>query len=147
MAKYEKYSIASLITTGLIFFYLQMKMLDGASLVNHPPEALFWIYITIIAMFIITEIINAVLFLTGSKVAEDERDFAIKAKAGRNGDFVVMALINVVIFTVLANYAFTEYHGVTFDITQPASLFFHLVGILIIGTIVERISAIVYYRL
>ena len=147
MAKYEKYSWISLITTGLIFVYFKMKMLDGMHIAHHDPKDLFWIYITVIALFIITETIIAIALFTKEKVVEDERDFAIKAKAGRNGDWVVMAAINVVIFTVLASYAFTEYQGFNFDITHPPSLFFHLFGILIVGTIVERISAIIYYHL
>lgn len=146
MATYEKYSLASLVTTGLIFAYFCMRMLDGLHIANHTPAALFWIYITVIVLFVIAEVGNAVIFLARKGIAEDERDDAIKVKAGRNGDFVIAAGINIVIFTVLANYAFSEYGGHKFDVTHPPALFFHLSGILIIGTIVERISALVYYR-
>ncbi|MEM1192247.1 MAG: hypothetical protein AAGH42_02515 [Pseudomonadota bacterium] len=146
MANYERYSLASLITTGLIFAYFCMRMLDGLHIVDYPPESLFWVYLTVLILFIIAETVNASIFLSRKTIAEDERDFSIKAKAGRNGDFVVMALINMVIFIVLANYAFTEYEATNIDITHPPALFFHLFGILIVGTLVERISALVYYQ-
>ncbi len=148
MARYEKYSLASLITTVAVFWYFCMKMLDGMSLVSQPTPTLFKIYVTTVILFIITEIINALLFLARPGLVQDERDYMIKSKAERNGNFVIIAAINIVLFIVLAEGTFSNYHGPThIDLTSPESLLFHLLGVLVLGTIVERVSTLIYYRL
>lgn len=157
MSRAEQYSWASLVATGLVFFWFTTQMLDGWSLAAHTPQRLFWIYVMVIVATIVAEAIVAGTLASlrrkgGDTVLADERDREIEAKAGRYESYFVIAAINVVVFQTLATEAFAGnaleagYRWLLFDVATPAGMLFTLFWILYGGHFVKLVATIVHHR-
>lgn len=148
MTRTEKYSWLSLAATVAIYWYFQMRMLDGWSIAEQNPMRLFWIYVTVVVMSIIAEgAIAGGLAVRKAGVDSDERDAAIDAKASRNEHWFIVVAINVAVIHLLAGAAYPGDMAVTLPLTSTASVFFVLFSILYAGHAVKLVSTIVYYRL
>ncbi len=149
MSRAEQYSWASLIGLCAVFWWFQMRMLAGWTIVDQQPGDLFEIYIGVIAASIALEIAIASILTSsagGKKVEKDERDHAIDARASLNERVFMIIAINVVIWQALWEGVF-EGHGLPkIDLTNLSSLIFALFAILFGGEAVKRISTIVLYR-
>ncbi len=148
MSQAEKYSWASLVTTGLIFWFFQMRMLDGWQVVDRSGPALLGTYLTVVVMFIIAEaIIGVTIALTSGKhdIEKDERDKAIEARANQFAFYFLIVAINVIIVHLLAGNISDEWQLQIIDLTSPASVFFALFTILVIAHLIEQIATLVSY--
>jgi len=149
MSQAEKYSWASLVTTGLIFWFFQMRMLDGWQVAEQTPGRLLVVYSTVVIVFIIAEsVIAGFVAARGGKhdIEKDERDIAIEAKANRNASYFTMAALNIVVIQMLAGQVYTESRLSFFDLTSTASIFFVLFAVLISAHLVNLISTLIAYR-
>jgi len=153
MTQAEKYSWASLITTGAIYWFFQMRMLDGWQVVEQSPGRLVGVYIAIVIMTIIAEAViagaMAVLNKNGG-IEKDERDFAIEAKANQNAAIFLAAAINILIIQVLADAAYPANALPKFMsqlvMNTPSEIFFILFTLLYAAHFVKLISTIILYR-
>ncbi len=148
MTRTAKYSWASLLTTGMIFLFFVMRMLDGGQVVEPSPTALLGIYVKLIVMFIIAETVIAIgLAVTGAKhnIEKDERDLAIEARANQYGSYFVIAAVNVIIIYLLAGSAFDSRAVQLVDMTSTSSAFFVLFSVLIFGHLIGLGSALISY--
>ncbi|NWH08391.1 MAG: DUF2178 domain-containing protein [Alphaproteobacteria bacterium] len=150
MAEQEKYSWLSLIATGLIVWFFAMRMMDGWQIVDVPPRHLFWTYVALIVATIVAETaIHSALAIMrkGERVIHDERDKLIEDRADRNQHVVIIAVINVIVFHMIAEAAFPGYEFVSADLTRLPALVTFLLGTLYAGHIVKLISTILSYRM
>ena len=148
MTQAEKYSWASLIATGAIYWFFQMRMLDGLEVLEQSADALFELYVTIVIVFIIAEatIAGVIAVRQGNhNIEKDERDLAIEARAERNAMLFLVVVINILIVQLLADKAYPGHVFPRFDFTDPATMFFILFSVLIGATLVQRISTLVLY--
>lgn len=148
MTRAEKYSTASLITSALIFWFFQMRMLDGWEVVEQSAGALVSLYITIVILFIISEAIIAGFYSgpgQGGEVEKDERDLLIEKTAEQNSSWFTIAAINILIIHLLANSFFEGHAFPRIDLTSMSTLFFVLFSIMILSTIIARASTLGYY--
>ena len=148
MTQAEKYSWLSLITTGAIFLYFKMKMLDGWSVVDQSAERLIGVYVVVVILAIIAETALA-LFVAGARgaVTKDERDHSIEAKSNGNAYFFICAAVNVIVLQLLADEAFAGHILPRIDLTSPPTIFFALFAILFAAQFVKLLSTLIYYRI
>jgi hypothetical protein len=143
----EWQSWASLAALGGVFWWFQMRMLDGFTIVDQPAGKLLGVYFTVIALSTFAEILIAALDARGGKVVKDERDHAIEARANQNERFFIIAAVNVLVWQALWEGAFAGHALPKIDLGSLPTLFFWLMTILYIGEMVKRISTITLYRL
>ncbi len=149
VSRAEQYSWASLTSLGIIFWWFQMRMLDGWTIVDQSAERLLSIYFVVIAATIALEVVIAVVLdaLGGGKApAKDERDLAIDARAGLNERLFFIGAINVLVWQALWEGALDGHGLPRIDLTRLPTLFFALFTILFIGEAVKRLSTIWLYR-
>ena len=146
MERRELHAVASLVGLGAVFWWFQMRLLDGFSIVDQPPMKLFAVYLTVIVLSSLVTIAAGALTL-GARSFEDERDRAIALRAGRNERFFIIAAINVVIWQALAQEAFATDWAPRIDFFSPAGLLFTLFAILFGGELVRLASIIALYRM
>ncbi len=148
MSQAEKYSWLSLVTTGAIFWWFQMRMLDGWTVVDQPAGKLVGVYVIVVILAIIAET-ALVLFVAGARggVKKDERDHRIEAKANGNAYFFICAAVNIIVFQLLADEAFAGHILPRIDLTSPATMFFALFAILFGAQFVKLASTLIYYRM
>ncbi len=151
MSNAQRYALGSLVTTGLIYFFFQERMLDGWQVVDRPVNALFWTYGTVVVLAIIAESVLAGFVFARSKggVDMDERDHAIDARAEANAGLFVVAALNIIIFYALAAGAFPDHTIIgfweAFALDSPASILFALFSVLFAGHWVKLVSALYLY--
>jgi len=153
MTQAEKYSWASLITTGAIYWFFQMRMLDGWQVVEQSPGRLAGVYIAVVILSIIAEAVIAGATAAHNKdggIEKDERDFSIEAKANQNVAIFFAAAINILIIQVLADAAYPANVLPKFMpqlvMDTPAEIFFILFTLLYAAHFVKLISTIILYR-
>lgn len=149
MAIAEKYAWASLVALGAVFWFFQMRLTDGWSIPDQSAGRLFWAYCVTIGLSIVAEIIIAsTLSLRGrgAGLEKDERDVAIELKANQAERVFIIVAINVIVFQLLAENAFSERALPRIDLTRPEVLFFALFTALFAGEFVKRIATIWLYR-
>ncbi|MEL7488295.1 MAG: hypothetical protein AAGJ87_13895 [Pseudomonadota bacterium] len=139
MGQAEKYAWASLITTGLIFWWFLHRMLDGWSVVDQSPEALLRVFIGTVIMFIIAEGVIAAFVVGGGKaggddIERDERDLLIDMKAEQNASWFMGIAIVAMIVQMLSSAAVDGYEFTRFDLTSLPALFFVLYSIVSVAT-------------
>jgi len=148
MAQAQKYSIYSLITTGLIYYYFQMRMLHGWGMADISIGDMVQTYIAVIILFVISEaVIAGFLGVRSGKnsIEKDERDLLIERRAEQYSSWFMFAAINVVILHLLADGLYADHRLIQIDLTNVPTLFFVLFTILFGATIVMRISTILLY--
>lgn len=146
MSRAEQYSWASLIALCVVFWWFQMRMLDGMTIVDQPAGALFEIYLFVIAASVILEILIAAILAPGKSIAKDERDLAIEAQANLNERLFMISAINVVIWQALWEGLLDGHALPRIDLTRLPTLIFVLFAILFAGEAVKRVSTIILYR-
>ena len=148
MAPAEKHAWGSLIAMGLIYYYFQMRMLDGWGIVSTTPKDLLGLYIVVVVLSIISESVIAAI-LANKKLGDiekDERDIQIEARANGNEHLFLIAAINIFLFHVIADAAFENHILPRYDLTDLSSLVFVLFSVLFAGEAVKRISIIYLYN-
>ena len=152
MSKTEQYSWASLVTTGAIYLFFKMRMLDGWLVAEQSPGRLFWTYVAVVVLAIIAEtIISGAIFARRKGAVEtDERDRAIDARAEANSSLFMAAAINVIVIHAVAMAAFPDNQFQSLSdslaLASPAQIFFVLFTVLFAAHWVKLISALVMYR-
>lgn len=149
MSRAEQYSWASLLGLVAVFWWFQMRLLDGVHIVDLPASALLGVYIAVIAATTVIEIaIAAVLAaMSGKSTAKDERDVAIDRQASLNERIFMIAAINILIWQALMEGVFGRHPYPRIDLSHLPTLFFSLFAVLFGGEIVKRISTILLHRL
>ena len=151
MSKVQQYSWGSLITTGLVYLYFQMRMLDGWRVVEQSANLLFWTYITVIVLAIVAEgILSGFVFARNKgEVDMDERDKSIDARAEANAGIFLAIGLNIIILHAIASQAFP---GKTFIglsenlyLETPAQILFVLMSVLFISHWVKLITSLYLY--
>lgn len=148
MSQAEKYSWLSLITTGFIFWFFQMRMLDGWQIVNASSGQMLRTYISVVILFIIFESIIAGFTAArgdDKQIEKDERDLKIETRAEQYSLWFLTACINIAIIHLLANSFYEGHILPKIDLTHGPTLFFLLFSILILAALVARISTLVLY--
>lgn len=137
---------ASLAALAAVYWWFQMRMLDGIEVVDQEPAKLLWVYFVVIALSTLAEILIAALGGSGRAVLKDERDHAIEARANQNERFFMLAAINVLIWQALWEGAVAGHIVSKIDLTRLPVLFFWLFTILFAGEVIKRLSTIWLYR-
>lgn len=147
MTRAEQYAWASLAAMASVYWFFQMRLLDGAEVADQAPARLLWTYFTVIALATIAEIIiaGALGAVHGKSVAKDERDHAIEARANQNERLFIIAAVNVVVWQALWENLIPDHVMPHIDLTQPAALFFWLFTILFAGEAVKRVTTLWLY--
>ncbi len=146
MSRAEQYSWASLAALAAVFWWFQMRMLDGWTVVEQSAAALFAVYVVVIIASIALEVAIAVILSPGKEIEKDERDHAIEARANQNERLFLIISVNVLVFHLLADAAFAGHVLPSIDMTNHATLFFLLFSLLFIAEAIKRLSTIALYR-
>lgn len=153
MTRFEKYSWASLVTSGLIWLWFKWAMLDGAQIVERSAGSLMGVVIWTFVLFIVAEIAIAILFSILSRgkwqhgnYVEDERDRLVQSRSSAIANWVVVAMVCMLIFFIILSPLESSLLGLPVDLMTKPALIFVLVSVMILSAIVERIATIVSYR-
>lgn len=147
MSRAEQYSWVSLAGLAAVFWWFQMRMLDGFTIVDQSAGALFEIYIVVIIASTLLEIVIAsVLVARGGSIEKDERDHAIEARASLNERLFMIGAINVAVWQALWEGLLEGHMLPKIDLLHLPTLFFVLFAILFAGEAVKRASTIWLYR-
>ena len=109
MSRSEQYSWLSLLGLGAVFFWFQMRLLDGWSVADQSASSLLGVYIVTLALATGVDIaISAFLAAQhkGRAIERDERDRAIEARANLNERIFLIAAVNVLIWQALMEGVF-----------------------------------------
>jgi len=136
----------SLIVLAAVYWWFQMRMLDGFTIVDQPAGRLLGIFFVVIALTTVAEILIAAAAPGGRKIAKDERDHAIEARASQNERLFLIVAVYVLIWQALWEGAIAGHVFPKIDLTSLPVLFFWLLTILFAGEMVKRISTIWLYR-
>lgn len=147
MTRTEWQAWASVAGLAAVYWWFQMRMLDGFQVVDQSAARLLGVFMVVIALSTLAEILIAMLGAGGGKVAKDERDFAIEARANQNERLFIIAAVNVLLWQALMEGVFAGHALPKIDLTSLPVLVFWLLTILFAGEIVKRLSTIVLYRL
>lgn len=150
MSRAELYSWASLTAMAAIFWWFQMRMLDGFTIVDQSASALLGVYVAILIACALAGVLIASLLAAitrGKSEPMDERDRAIEAQANLNERIVLIVAINIVIWQALMEGVFAGHKLPRLDLAHLPTLFFVLFTILFLGEAVKLISTIALYRL
>lgn len=146
MSRAEQYSWASLAALLVVFWWFQMRMLDGLTIVDQTAGALFEIYLMVIAASVFLEIVIAAVISPGASIEKDERDLAIEARANLNERLFMIGAVNAVVWQALWEGHLERLDIPRINLTSLPTLFFVLFAILFAGEAVKRVSTIVLYR-
>ena len=150
MTQAEKYAWGSLVTTGLIFAWFQHRMLDGWTIVDQSPRELLGVFVITIVLFIIAESVVAGVLAArgdGDDIEKDERDVMIDMKAEQNASWFISVAIVVLISQLLLSATFAGYEFGRLDLSSMSALFFVLYALVIVATLIKRLSTLALYRL
>ncbi|MEK7266795.1 MAG: hypothetical protein AAB227_11930 [Pseudomonadota bacterium] len=149
MSRAEQYSWASLAGLAAVFWWFQMRMLDGFAVVDQSAETLTGVYIGVIVASIVIEIATALLLDAvngGKKEIRDERDILIDARAGLNERLFIIVAVNALVFQALMADYIKDHAAPHIDLLHLPTLFFALFATLFGGEMVKRVTSIWLYR-
>lgn len=146
MSRAEQYSWASLAALLAVFWWFQMRMLDGLTIVDQTADALFEIYLIVIAASVFLEIVIAAVISPGASIEKDERDLAIESRANLNERLFMIGAVNAVVWQALWEGHLERLDIPRINLTSLPTLFFVLFAILFAGEAVKRVSTIVLHR-
>lgn len=150
MSRGEKYAWASLVMLGGVFWWFQMRMLDGWTIVDQPASELLAVYFAVITAATILEIVIAALIVRparGEAVERDERDRLIEARAGEVERWVIIVGVNILVWQALWEGVLDGRQLPKIDVAHLPTLFFVLFAILFAGEAAKRVATIVQHRL
>ncbi len=150
MSQAEKYSWLSLVTTGAIFLFFKMRMMAGWQVADVSARHMFITYGLVIGLFIVAEtVIAAFTAIRGgtNDIEKDERDLTIERRAEQHSSWFFFAVINILIFKLLVDQVIDGYEFMRLDLTHTPTIFFVLFSVLMVASLIQRISTIVLYRL
>ena len=104
-----------------------------------------------IIMTIIIHIVISVIFAARLKREDheiDERDRDIERKGDRNGFWVFVIFVNIIIFTLLFEYSYPDpkNYAPPFSVITPPLMFFALMATAFIADMAKRATMIWDYR-
>ncbi len=146
MARAEQYAWLSLGGLVAVYWFFQMRMLDGLTVASQSAEALFGVFIAVIVLTIIIESVIAGGLAARGRLEKDERDRHIEAQANLNERLFLVVALNVFVGHLLADNAFANHVLPSVDLTRPEVLFFVLFSILFAGEFVKRATTLWLYR-
>lgn len=146
VSRAEQYSWASLAALLAVFWWFQMRMLDGLTIVDQTADALFEIYLIVIAASVFLEIVIAAVISPGASIEKDERDLAIESRANLNERLFMIGAVNAVVWQALWEGHLERLDIPRINLTSLPTLFFVLFAILFAGEAVKRVSTIVLHR-
>lgn len=146
MSRAEQYSWLSLAGLAAVFWWFQMRMLDGFTVADQSAARLFGVYVAVIAASTFLELTIAALVWRGRPPERDERDAAIEARANLAERVAIIAAVNVVIWQALMEGVYSDHVLPHIDLARLPVLFFVLLAILYGGEMVKRATTIWFYR-
>lgn len=154
MAAAEKHAWGSLIALSAIYYFFQMRVTKGSifsewGLADVTARDLFWVYIVVIVLSVISEAIIAA-FVANKKtgdIEKDERDHFIEARASAAEHWFLVIAINIFLFHIIADAAFENHIFPSADLTDLRALVFILFTILFAGEAIKRAFTIYYHRI
>jgi uncharacterized membrane protein len=148
MSEHEKYAWLSLVGSGLVWLFFEMRMLDGWQLAEVSPRHMLWTYVAVVALMIVVHSVSAALVAAkaGGSRQFDERDRAIEAHAERVEGYIVLAAINVLVIQAIAQAAYPGHHLTRIELNSVPALVFALISVLFLGHIGKQIATIWSYR-
>lgn len=151
MSDMERQSWITLLADTAVFAYFVRKMTDGFGVICHTPEGLMKIYVTVIIMTVIIHAVISAIFAVRLKRDDhevDERDRDIERRGERNGFWVFVIFVNIIIFTLLFenSYPNPKDYDPPFSVITPPFMFFALLATTFVADITKRASMIWDYR-
>lgn len=148
MAQPEKQAWLFLVASVVLWSFLAMRMLDGATVASVSPRHMLWTYAAIVLGMIVSHsAIAAVLAAApGGTQIRDERDAAIEARADRIEGYVVAVAINVLVIHALADAAYQDDALPRVDLASVPTLLFALLSTLFLGHVAHQLATIWMYR-
>jgi len=147
VSRAEQYAWASMAGLVAVFWWFQMRMLDGVMIVDQPASELLEVYVIVIAASTAIEIAIASTLFGSRKIEKDERDIAIDRRASLNERIFMIAAVNVLIWQALMEEVYGSRSLPKIDLLHLPTLFFALFAVLFGGEMVKRLSTITLYRL
>lgn len=145
MTRAEQYAWSSLIALGAVYFWFQMRLLDGWTVADQSADRLLWTYFVTIALSTVAEIVIASVIARGKRLV-DERDHVIESRANQAERIFIIIAINVLIWQALWEGALKGHRLPRIDLAHLPTLFFWLFTILYAGEAVKRVATILHYR-
>lgn len=146
MARAEQYAWLSLIALGAIYFWFQMRILDGWTVAEQSAQTLLWVYFVVIGLSTVAEIVIAATISRGKRLA-DERDRMIELMASQAERAFIIIAINALVWQALWEGALQGHRLPRIGLGHLPTLFFWLFTVLFAGEAVKRIATILHYRL
>jgi hypothetical protein len=148
MAQPEKQAWLFLIASVVLWSFLAMRMLDGATIAPVTPRHMLWTYAAIVLGMIVSHSVIAAVLAVAPGVARlrDERDAAIEARADRIEGYVVVTAVNVLVIHSLAGAIYPDNALLRVDLSSVPTLLFALLSTLFLGHVSHQLATIWMYR-
>jgi hypothetical protein len=149
ISRNEAQAVAQLAVLLALAAWFQMRMMDGWTIVEQPAPKLLGVYVVVLAVSTIAAIVIEAVganLTRGRGAAQDERDYAISARAGQHERFFILAGVNVLIWQALMEGVFAGHALPAINLLSLPTLFFCLFMVLFGGEIVRLVSIIWLYR-
>lgn len=146
MTRAEQYAWSSLIALGAIYYWFQMRLLDGWTVADQSAERLLWVYFVTIGLSTVAEIVIAAVIARGNRLV-DERDHVIESRANQAERLFIIIAINALIWQALWEGALPGHNLPRINLAHLPTLFFWLFTVLFAGETVKRAATILHYRL
>lgn len=148
MSEQQKSAWASLLASVLVWVLFAARMTDGGSVVEVSARHMIFSYVMLVVMFAASHALIAAVLAAGrrSRIASDERDLAIEARAERIEGYVVAVLVNVLVIQALAEAAFPAHPLPRFDLGSVPTLVFALITTLFAGHVAKQLATLWQYR-
>jgi hypothetical protein len=147
MTRTEWQAWASLAALLAIYWWFQMRLLDGFEVVEQPARELLGVFFVVAVLSTLSAIAIGAIGTGARKVVSDERDHAIAARANQNERFFIIAAVYVLLWQALMEGVFTGHALPKIDLTSLPVLVFWLLTILFAAEAVRLVSTIALYRL
>jgi len=148
MTEQEKFAWASLAASVLVWAFFAMRMTDAGSVVEVAPRHMIFTYVMLVVMFAASHAIIATVLVAGrrGRIASDERDRAIEARAERIEGYVVVSLVNLLVIQALAEAALPGHMLPRVDLGSVPTLVFVLISTLFAGHVAKQLATLWQYR-
>jgi hypothetical protein len=143
-------TLLSLVAAAAIWGYFAHRMLDGVQVVDQAPGRVLWAFAAVVVLFVVAEAAiagwAAVRQRAEGGIAEDERDVAIAAEAGRWESAVVVSGVNILVLHAILDAAYAGHVLPRVDLTHMPTLVFAMISVLFIGHLTKLTVTALRYR-
>lgn len=143
-------TMLSLVAAVGIWGYFAHRMLDGVHVVDQAPGRVLGAFVVVVVLFVLAEAAIAGWAASRQRaeggIAEDERDVAIAAEAGRWESAVVVGGVNILVLHAILDAVYAGHALPRVDLTHLPTLVFALISLLVAGHLTRLAVTAVRYR-